>query len=102
MRMNCEPFSTPETRAALAHVKGVLLRSAFAPPIIDERVLALIGEPVETIEEGIEALRRETAEGLAQCEPPWSSTRINAFSFALGELVRDRLQEFERRGRGRG
>lgn len=96
-----EPFSTPETRAALAHVKGVLLRSAFAPPIIDERALTLIGEPAEAIEEGIEALRREMVDGLAQCEPPWSTTRINAFSFALGELVRDRAREIERSGRGR-
>jgi hypothetical protein len=96
-----EPFSTPETQAALAYVKSFLLGSAFASTVIDERVLALIGEPAETIEEGIAALRREMADELAQCEPPLSTARITAYSIAFGELVRDRLQEIERSGRGR-
>jgi hypothetical protein len=96
-----EPFSTPETQAALAHLKGFLLGSAIAPSIIDERALALIGEPAEAIEEGIVALRREMAEGLAQSSPAPSTTRINAFSFAFGELVRDRVREIDAIGRGR-
>jgi hypothetical protein len=96
-----EPFTSPKTQAALAQVKGVLLGSDFAATAIDERALALIGEPAETIEEGIAALRREMAEGLAQCEPVLSTTRINAYSIAMGELVRDRLKEIERSGSGR-
>jgi hypothetical protein len=68
---------------------------------INERALALVGESVKAIDEEIAALRLEMADELAQCEPPLSSARITAYSIAFGELVRDRLQEIERSGRGR-
>ena len=93
-------FESPESRAALAHIKAFLATHAPAG-LIDERALALVGESAERVNEGLNALRREMGDGMAQCDPAFSSSLQFAVAFAFGEMVRERLREIELHGRGR-
>jgi hypothetical protein len=94
------PFSSSETQAALELVKSVEKISMLAPDFIDERALELVGASSEEIESAIAEMRRELADELAACNPPPSESRIAAYVFPTGELIRDRLKEIERNGSG--
>jgi hypothetical protein len=100
-----EPFAQNcakvETRAALALVKGLVRSSVLASDVIDERALALVGAGHEEIEAAIAKLREELHDELAACNPAPSPSRVNAYAFAAGKLIRDRLKEIEPNGSGR-
>ena len=88
-------FSTPESRAALEQLKEFVRANAPAGKI-EAHAFRLVGESQETID-------RETSElfeALRQQSPPLPRREAFGLTFALRELVRERMREIEGCGRG--
>ena len=88
-------FSTPESRAALEQLKE-FVRAGIAAGKIDAHAFRLVGESQETID-------RETRElfgALRQQSPPLLRREAFGLTFALRELVCERMREIEGCGRG--
>jgi hypothetical protein len=90
-------FESPESRAALEHVKRFISSNAPAG-IIDECALPLVGESAERINEGLNALRCKMEGGMVHGLSP---SMQFSFAFVFGEMVRERLREIEIHGMGR-
>jgi hypothetical protein len=84
------PFSSPESRAALAWLKD-FVRAEIPSDKLDAHAMRLLGEPRDVIDretrELFEALRR-------QLPPEWQGMTFG-LAFALREVIGDRIHEIE-------
>jgi len=91
------PFSTPQTRAALDHVRA-FVRSSIPPGLLDAKAMALAFQPPAKIDSEIEIICDEMRSG-------FDDTATKAFAFsctlAFATLLRERIAEFEAMERGR-
>ncbi len=92
------PPQTPDE--AMSFVKS-FVRTIAPPGFIDEHAFRLIGEPPERVEQILNDLRHEVADGMASCNPQPSQSKIFAMPLAFCELVRERAIELSN-GRGNG
>jgi hypothetical protein len=84
------PFSTPESLAALEHLKEII-RANIPGAMIEATAFRLVGEPQEIIDR--EA--RELCEALRRQSPPFSRSEAFGLAFALREVIRGRIMEIE-------
>jgi hypothetical protein len=88
------PFSTPESLAALEHLKEII-RANIPGAMIEARAFHLVGESQETIDRETHRETRELFEALRQQSPSWSHSKAFGLAFALRELVCERIREIE-------
>jgi hypothetical protein len=96
---NVSPYTSPEKLAALDVMRAFVLANG-PEGLIDQRALALADEPQAKISTAIEGLRREVADGLAQCDPTLPRSFIVGCAVAYGEMLRKRIREIEMNGKG--
>jgi hypothetical protein len=88
--MSAAPFSTPESLAALEHLKD-FIRAEIPADRIGAHAFRLIGESEDVIDHETHDL----FEALQRQSPPFPSSMAFGLAFALRELVRERIREIE-------
>jgi hypothetical protein len=89
------PFSTPESMAALEQLKQFICANIPAA-MIEAHAFRFVGESQETIDRET----HELCEALQRQSPPFPSSTAIALSFALREIVSERVRHIEGSGRG--
>jgi hypothetical protein len=84
------PFSTPESLAALEHLKEII-RANIPGAMIEATAFRLVGESQDVID----AETRQLFEALRRQSPPWSHSEAFGLAFALREVIRGRIMEIE-------
>jgi acetylornithine deacetylase/succinyl-diaminopimelate desuccinylase-like protein len=79
-----------DPRAALEQLKE-FVRDIAPADKIDAHAFRLVGEPQETID----GETRELCEALQRQSPPFPRSTASGLSFALRELIRERIREIE-------
>jgi hypothetical protein len=88
--MTDTPFSTPESRDALEWLKG-LIRANVPADRIEATAFHLTGESAATIDDEV----HELFQALREQSPPVPHSEAFALTFALREVIRDRIREIE-------
>lgn len=95
--MEDQPFTTPESRAALDRVRAFVLEHQPAG-FLDSHALELAFKPAEAINAEIAARCDEFLEGFRQTGA--SRAFSHAVAFSLATLLRERISEIEAMQKG--